>query len=536
MRYLQYPNLNIMKIIYPTLLAMVFGATINAQDLTKTMHVSAGTSVYVSSATTISADQINLKSISNSFSTLFINEDLDASLIVNYDRYVDVIGSSGQNGGNDLISMPVKEVGTVTVSDFLSYTDGTDANSVVIPNAPSLPTLYAFGPYSNNTQNYINYNTASDADVELKRGVGYRAASYTGQTVRFTGKVSTVTETVDISTNTNTWNAVGNPYPTFIDSQDFLYANSAVLDPNATAIYGYNSGTNITEGAGSFGNFTVINNLTNSSLNIAPGQGFIVANDPNDPTNQISFTTAMRTAEGTDDFILGREANQNQMLRLQVEHGTADFATEIYFNGNSTLGLDPGYDAALFDGTGYNLMVYSHLVENNLGRNMAIQSLGLTSINDISIPLGLKTAQGQQVTFSIETSTLPEEFQVYLEDNEANTFTLLNTGDYTFTANSAISGTGRFFLRIENSTLSTIDHNIESLQIFASEQMLFINGQLLADTEVSIYDIHGRLVSTTFLSEGSNSNTIETNNLSSGIYVVKLKNEKQERSTKVILQ
>ncbi len=536
MRYLQYPNLNNMKIIYPTLLAMVFGITTNAQDLTKTMHVSAGTSVYVSSATTVSADQINLKSTSDSFSTLFLDEDLDPSLVVNYDRYVDVIGSSGQNGGNDLISMPVKEAGIVTVSDFLSYTDGTDANSVIIPNAPSLPTLYAFGPYSNTTQNYINYNTANDADVELKRGVGYRAASYTGQTVRFTGKVSRVTETVDISTNTNTWNAVGNPYPTYINSLQFLSQNSAVLDPNATAIYGYNSGTNVVEGAGSFGNFTVINNLTNSSVNIAPGQGFMVANNPNNATGQINFTTAMRTIVGADDFILGRESTQNEMLRLKVENNSKAYATEIYFNENSTLGLDPGYDAALFDGVSSDLVLYSQLVDNNLGRSMSIQSLGFISLNDIVIPLGLKANQGQQVTFSIETSTLSDGYDVYLEDNLTNTFTLLNASDYSFTPNTSIDGTGRFYLRIGAQTLSINELNEENLQIIASEQTVYIKGLLLADSKVSIYDIQGRLISTTSLKQGSSSNTIETNNLSSGIYVVKLKNEVQEQTTKVILQ
>lgn len=515
---------------------MVFGISANSQDLTSTVHVNAGTSVYVSSATTVSAEQINLKSTSNSFSTLFLNEDLDASVVVNYDRYVNVIGSSGQNGGNDLIAMPVKETGTVTVSDFINYTDGTSANSVIIPHSPSVTTLYAFGPYSNTSQNYINYNTATDGETELKRGVGYRAASYSGQTVRFTGTVSTVTEVVDISTNTNRWNLVGNPYPTYINSLRFLSQNAAVLDPNATAIYGYNSGTNIVEGPGSFGNFTVINNLTNSDVNIAPGQGFLVANNPSNATGQISFTTVMRTLTGSDDFILGRATNANEMLRLKVENNTNAYATEIYFNDNSTLGLDPGYDAALFDGLNNNLVLYSHLVENNLGKNMAIQSLGFSSQNDVVIPLGLKATQGQEITFSLENITISDAYDVYLEDNLTNTFTLLNTTDYSITPNTTIDGTGRFFLRIGTQSLSNNDLEKDNLQIKASGQTVYINGLLLADSQVSIYDIQGRLVSTATLSEGSRSNTIRTNNVSIGVYVVKLSNATQERISKIILQ
>ncbi|WP_458625959.1 T9SS type A sorting domain-containing protein [Winogradskyella sp. PC D3.3] len=525
-----------MKIYYLTALAVAFCYTIKAQDLSTTMHISAGTTAVVSSGTTLSASEVNLKSTSNSFACLFLNEGLEASTVVNYDRYVNVIGMSGQNGGNDLISLPVKTTADATFSDFLAYTDGTNANSVIIPNAPSLPTLFAFGPYNNVNQSYTNYNTAVDGGAILKRGVGYRAASYSGQTVRFTGEVSMVSESVEISTANNSWNLVGNPYPTFIDSQAFLTANSAVLDPNSVAIYAYNSGTNMAGGPGTFGNFTIINGLTNTDVNIAPGQGFLVANDPVDSTNQLSFTTAMRTKDGTDDFILGRDASQNQMLRLQVENDTENFATEIYFNANSTLGLDPGYDAALYNGVGYNLVLYSHLVENNLGKNMAIQSLDLNNQNDISIPLGVKVAEGQQITFSIELSTLSDEVEVYLEDNQTNTFTLLNTNNYSFTANTAISGTGRFYLRVENSALSTIDLNSKSLQIFANEQTLFINGQLLADTEVSVYDIQGRLVFSSSLAGKSEINTINAASLSQGVYVVKLKNAEQQQTKKVIFK
>uniref|UniRef100_UPI0030EF1AE4 T9SS type A sorting domain-containing protein n=1 Tax=uncultured Winogradskyella sp. TaxID=395353 RepID=UPI0030EF1AE4 len=228
--------------------------------------------------------------------------------------------------------------------------------------------------------------------------------------------------------------------------------------------------------------------------------------------------------------------SQNEMLRLQVENTSTTYATEIYFNENSTLGLDPGYDAALFDGFNNNLVLYSHLVENNLGRSMSIQSLGFDSQNDVVIPLGLKANQGEEVTFSIENSSLSDMYDVYLEDNLTNTFTLLNTNDYSITPNANIDGTGRFYLRIGIQSLSMDDLHKESLQIKASEQTVYINGLLLADSQVSIYDIQGRLISTTFLNEGSNSNTIEANNLSNGIYVVKLKNEAQERTTKVILQ
>lgn len=528
-----------MKNYYLILCAVAICLSANAQELSTTMTVKPGSTVYVSSGTTLAPSNLNLKSISNSYAILLLKGNLGASTIVNYDRHVNKVGQSGVNGGNDLISMPVKVAGDATFAEFLDYSNGSESNSDVLPNSSTVPTLYAFGPYNNSNQSYTNYNADAnvDGDVLLKRGIGYRAAaSNTGKTLRFTGTVSTLTETVDITTNNNYWNSIGNPYPTFIDSQDFLTENLAALDSNAAAIYGYNSGTNPETGNGTFGNFTIINNLTNKEVNIAPGQGFLVANAPDNATHQINFTTAMQTSAGTDDFILGRTDNEVQKLRLRAQHATGDFATEIYFNGNSTLGLDPGYDAALFNGAGGNFFLYSQLVENNQGRNMAIQSLGSNDLNDITIPLGLKTAQGKQVTFSIETSTLPETIDVYLEDNQTNTFTLLNSSEYTFTANSNISGTGRFFLRIGNSTLSNVVPENGSLQIFASKQTLFVNGPLLAKTKVSIYDIQGRLVMTSFLDEASDLNKIDASALNAGIYVVKLNNEAQQQTKKVIFK
>ncbi|WP_026753422.1 T9SS type A sorting domain-containing protein [Sediminibacter sp. Hel_I_10] len=532
-----------MRKIYFTCLLVTAACISSAQELDKTITVNGGTAVYVEAGTTIYADQVNLKSTSDRFSSLMLNGDLAVSqsslepaTLVNYDRYVNVVGETGVPGGNDLISMPVKATGDVTFTDFLGYSadEGTTPNSDIIVSSTTDVSIYAFGPYNNALGSYTNYDT-DNAPILLERGLGYRAASYSGQTVRFSGTVSTTSETVEITTvDGNYWNTIGNPYPTYLNAQAFLTENASVLDPYGVTLYGYNSTTN--SGLGTIGNFTYINSSVNTNLNIAPGQGFLIPNSPDDAVNTLTFTQNMRTIEGTDDFILGRTENQSQMLRLKAQHDSADFATEFYFNSTSTLGLDPGYDAALYNGTTSNFLLYSHLVEDNIGKSMAIQSFGNSQLTDVTIPLGLKTVQGQQVTFSIENSTLPEDVEVYLEDNLTNTFTLLNSGDYSFTANTAISGTGRFFLRIGNSTLSTINQEANSLELFASEKTIFVNGRILPNTEVSVFDIQGRLVLTSYLEEGSANNQIEASNLNSGIYVVKLTNNKQDQTKKVILK
>ncbi|WP_179375398.1 T9SS type A sorting domain-containing protein [Winogradskyella wichelsiae] len=526
-------------------LLSIFCLNLGAQDLSSTMTVSPGTSVSITSGTELTAYELNLKSTSDSFACVMLDGTITDGTLVNYDRYVNVVGTPGVNGGNDLVSLPVK-TDAATFNNFSLYnTDGTisTANYNYMPRSGD---LYAFGPYSNVTDSYINYDGIVDASLSLQRAVGYRAATkLNGQTLRFSGTISKNTETVTITTidpiitpdttgDPKNWNSVGNPYPTYLNSTLFLDENLAVLAEDAAGIYGYNSGTQ--SGTGTVGNFTIINRLVNIGLNITPGQGFLVANDFTAASNVISFTPAMRVFSGSDDFILGRSDNVNEMVRLKAEHAGGDFATEIYFNENSTQGVDRGYDAKLFGEASLSFSLYSELLEDSEGNGMAIQSLGSTDLSSVRIPLGLKASQGQQITFSIETSTLPTSAEVYLEDNVENTYTLLNQGDYTFTADTAISGTGRFYLNIGDATLSLIDNDVTTLNLYAANHKIFVKGELLATTQVNVYDTLGRVVMSSNILVGSDSNEIDASQLTTGIYIVKLNNVVQELTKKVILK
>ncbi|WP_179317270.1 T9SS type A sorting domain-containing protein [Winogradskyella undariae] len=521
-------------------LLSIFCLSLEAQDLSSTMTVREGTSVSIADGAIFTADELNLKSTSDSFACVMLDGTITDGTVVNYDRYVNVVGTSGVNGGNDLVSLPVMVTGADFNDFLLLNTDGdlTTANYNYMPRSGD---LYAFGPYNNVTDSYINYDGIVNASLLLQRGIGYRAATVGGQTLRFSGTISKDTETVTISSadagnySPQNWNSVGNPYPTYLNSQAFLSEdNLSKLAIDAAGIYGYNSGTN--SGANTIGNFTIINKLVNTTINIAPGQGFLVANDYDLASNFISFTPEMRVFNGGDDFILGRSENVSEMVRLKAEHAGGDFATEIYFNENSTQGADRGYDAKLFGASSLSFSLYSELLEDSEGNGMAIQSLGSSDLSDVVIPLGLKASQGQQITFSIETSTLPADVEVYLEDNLENTYTLLNQGSYTFTADTAISGTGRFYLNIGNVTLSQVDNDLNSLSLYAANKNIFVNGQLLATTQVDVYDTLGRIVMSSSLETGSDANKINASQLSAGIYVVKLANGKQELTKKVIIK
>ena len=109
--------------------------------------------------------------------------------------------------------------------------------------------------------------------------------------------------------------------------------------------------------------------------------------------------------------------------------------------------------------------LFSHLVEDNMNIPFATQALGKVDYNDTTIPLGVNANMGQQLTFSIVENTLPTEIEVYLDDTDASTSTLLNSADYVITPAADLSGTGRFFLRFSNSALSITENELETIKM-----------------------------------------------------------------------
>ena len=73
----------------------------------------------------------------------------------------------------------------------------------------------------------------------------------------------------------------------------------------------------------------------------------MVASD-NTSSDTVSFTTAMRTVVGTDDFISGVNPSSFELILKLYEENTEIDYTRFYFEDGLTLGLDPGYDAGAF--------------------------------------------------------------------------------------------------------------------------------------------------------------------------------------------
>jgi len=497
-------------------------AVINTNTSCDSVTVNPGAGLIVNSGVTLTTTNTLLESNSTSYSSLILDGTIAGNL--SYERHININGA-GTTGSNDLVSPPL------TGQDFATF-------AAANPNILNNGAVYLFGPLEKVTGQYVNWT--STETTTLDAGVGYRTGTTNNGSVTFTGTANNGTVTnniVNAGTNNEEWNLVGNPYPSYLNVQDFLsqdvggITNIQLFDVPTAAIYGYD---------GSALNGWTIYNLANTTAStlIAPGQGFMVSADAtNDDLYDLQFTPTMRRTGSGDDFILGRNA---ELIYMKLNASTVSNTcnTEFYFNANATQGFDLGYDAAVWNLIPSNFEIYSHLVENNIGKPIALQTLNATDLTEVSIPLGVNANQGEQITFSITETTLPASVNVYLDDVVANTTTLLNNSDYIITPSTNLSGTGRFFLRTSDDALSTIDNNQDTLNIFAlnSSKEVVVTGQLQNTTTLELYDIQGRKVLATPLDNSVLENRIDVSSLSGGVYVVNIKNNTQQKTQKVIIK
>lgn len=499
----------------------IYNANTNISINNITVNTGAEINVNKANAITVNGNIINngefiMNSDSNEFSSLLLEGSASGDL--KYNRYV-----NSNTNRNDLVSPPFSGESFV---DFLSN------NTNVLANPTE--TLYLFGPFDKSVSDYLTFSNTETTPLEA--GKGYRVASIdANQIFTFTGSATTGNLNVPIfktGTVYEVWNLIGNPYPSYIKLEDFILANISEFDSESVAVYGYDSDA-------SNGSYWTIWNLAYADANpntlITPGQGFFVSSK--DGGGSVSFTPSMRAAGSSDDFIAGRTTNPVEHGTLLMTSSNSNFSTDVYFTDSATLGLDLGYDASHFDGAPTDFSIYSELVENNTGTDLAIQAISSSDIsNNPIIPLGVNLGQGVQVTISLVNSSL--NHNIYLEDALTNTFTLLNTSEYTFTAATDLSDTGRFYLRFDANVLSVGDSDLDNIQVYnnSDRKEIIVRGQLNDATLLTLYDIQGREILRNNLNTNTITNSVSTNGYSAGVYLVQLSNSSYGITKKLIIK
>ena len=468
-----------------------------------------------------------LNSESDAFSSIIIGGTVYGN--ITYNRYVNSVGTNEW----DLIGSPVDGQSISSFASANSSTLGTSSN------------IYAIGSYDNATNTWTNYTTSTIGSAgNFDRGRGYQMASVSDGTgiLKFTGTPASTTQTQAIINNDaanagtgKRWNLVANPFPSYIHgntnahaTNNFLTVNTDKLHDSYEAIYGYDA-----DGSG----YTAYNN-TSSALNLAPGQAFMVASD-NTSSDNISFTTDMRTIVGGDDLIVGDILEDTFELIIKLYDGDTELDyTKFYFADGLSLGLDPGYDAGNFN-QGASLM--SRLVEEDEGVGLVINAMGLESVNDVVVPLEINRESGNSFRISIDTFDIYAGTNVYLEDNAQGTMTLLNELDFELTPENNLSGVGRFFIHLTETTFSIdneVDTNLLNAYKLDRNNFIIVEGLTVQSgiTNVKLYSLLGREILSTELNNSINTQTISTERIATGVYVIKLQSGNNLITKKLIIK
>ena len=479
--------------------------------------------VFVGGDFTNTAGTVTLHSDSDEFSSLLVSGT--ASGNITYNRYVNVVG----DGEWDLIGAPVSGMAfSSLITDTNIATNGS---------------FYAVGSYDNTTDTWTNATDATTGNLQL--GQGYQMATTSGGTLSFTGAIANGDQIVTI-TNSDAensgagrrWNLIANPFASYLNgnsiadgTNNFLTVNTAAIDDNFEAIYGWKA-----DGTG----YEIYNHSfnSNSAVYIAPGQGFFVAALSDGKGDDIHFTQAMQTVTGVDDFVAARSSASYELVLDMYSDGVKEDDTKFYFKEGLTLGLDPGYDAGSFN---QSSGLSSRLVEQDNGIGMGINAMPTDAMSNVIVPLTINQEAGIALKIQIASSTIPEDINVYLEDTAENTFTLLTNEGFELTAQTTLSGIGRFFIHYTTSTLSTNTESSTSLlTAYKGKGNTYISveglQQFSEPANLILYNVLGMKVLSRKIQNPSQKEMISTVGLKTGVYILKVQAENIVFTKKLVIE
>ena len=433
-------------------------------------------------------------------------------------------------------------ISTSTFSGTVKYTRTLATENWYLMSSPVVGETYdnayvtangiASGTQNTSSRGIALYTTSNDSwdymqageTATFSAGTGYSVKRSSAGDVSFTGTLNVDNTGVDVvlSSTGNRFNLLGNPYTSHIASATFLANEGAVSETQTLWVWNQGSGSGAYE----------VKTLGDAMV-IAPAQGFFVK--ANAAGGTFNFTESNQASSGGT---FQRTENRPE-LYLSLSDGSVYKEAKIYYIDGATTSFDNGYDGTLFNGVSNPLAIYTHLVTDSEGKNYQVQSLPPNNdFENIIIPVGINAEAGTSITIDASTNNFPSGINIYLEDKQDNSFTLLEAdSNFSFTPENNLDGIGRFYLHTTSGVLSADDFATNNnISIYtSSNDNLRIAGVQNGTATVRLYNILGKeMLKSSF--EGSGVNDIKVNAIPIGIYIVKLTTENGVLNRKIIIQ
>ena len=369
-------------------------------------------------------------------------------------------------------------------------------------------------------------------------GKGYSVTPNTGITnILFTGALNTGEKTIALtkvgSTTQAGFNAIGNPYPSYIDWKAMVTKNTAVLE---TGTMWYRTKIDAT----TYKYFTVdaLGNVaptgSTATAFIPPMQGFWVKTKTGGGT--FYFEDNMRSHASATPNLLKAPAAKNSelsLLRLQVSNGTNVDEAVIYSYASAENGYD-FYDSPK--------MMNNDVTIPEIYTTLNNQPIVINVMNSLPLDteIGLAFVPGNATSFSLrasEISNLPSDVKVILKDYANNGLeTDLTDGVTVYNFAPATTTVDRFSIifRSSGATTAVNTYSKNGISVYSTQNGInvTVNSSLDENASVRVFNAVGQQLVNQRL---TNRSTTINGNFNPGMYVVKVNNGTVGNSTQKIV-
>ncbi|TRX23303.1 T9SS sorting signal type C domain-containing protein [Flavobacterium franklandianum] len=381
-----------------------------------------------------------------------------------------------------LWSSPV--TGTQTLANFSPLTS-TNRFYTYSPSANQYNLVSSAIPFAPGTGYLIRMPNEDPSNLGLVSPYYLGASPLTYNGV-FTGTPNNGGVSV-IGLASDTYNAVGNPYPSTIGAQLFLDVN----DTNGILYFWRKKNADLGSSYATFSNGGGTSSTPTSAApdgTIGVGQGFIVKTGV--AATQLNFTNLMRTTNNSAQFFKTKKLVEKSRVWLNLTNTSGVFSQALvsYVDG-ATLGFDKGIDGKYINDSPIAL------TSNINNEEYTIQGRPAFDPSDV-VGLNFKTNVAGDYTIAIDhvDGLFATSQDIYLLDSKTGTETNLKVGGYNFTAAAGVDNS-RFSLKYQKTLkVDSSMLNDNSVQVYKNKGTLYVNAGEKAIKSIKVYDVQGRLI------------------------------------------
>ncbi|NTW32802.1 MAG: PKD domain-containing protein, partial [Bacteroidetes bacterium] len=417
------------------------------------------------------------------------------------------IKSAALGDGSLLTNGTITGTGTTKVTRYIASNKWHLVSSPITSALSSVFNGLYLRPYDESTDAFGAYITQTSAPLSV--GQGYSLWSNANSTPVFSGTLNNGTVgPLAIVHTLNGYNLVGNPYPSAID---WNAASGWTKTNLAGTIYVWNPS------AGEYATYNGSAGTNGGSNYIAMGQGFFVQAASDGAS--LTMNNSVRVHNTIAFQKSGKSMNDQINIKISNSVNTYSDETIIALNSNASDAFDYNLDANKFQGEITAPMLYTMKDEKNLAvSNFA----SIDNIYNRDVYFHAGVIGTHTLTF---THTLVSN-DVYLKDKV--TQEIIHNGDiYAFEA-SPTDELNRFL--IINVAASVNEKTQDNLNVYSYHNTLYVKVENQYVNSIELYTLEGRKIF-------ENTNLInDISHLSSGIYFVKVKTDKDVLCKKIVIQ